>query len=50
MAEANKTERANVLKEVKPLSKGFGFTAGMLKGSLAEVRTAKGDRLFDDKK
>jgi len=36
--EAKKNERANVLKEVKRLFKKFGFTAGMLKGSLAEGR------------
>ena len=30
--------RANALKEVKSLCKEFGFTAGMLKGSLAEGR------------
>jgi hypothetical protein len=34
-------ERSNALKEVKYLCKGFGFTAGMLKGSLAEGRKAK---------
>ena len=40
MVEAKKNERANALKEVKQevkrLCKEFGFTAGMLKGSLAE--------------
>ena len=36
MAEAKKTELANPLKEVKRLCKEFGFTAGMLKGSLAQ--------------
>ena len=36
--EANKNERANVLKEVKRLCKEFDFTTGMLKGSLAEGR------------
>ena len=42
MAEAKKSERANVLKEVKELCKEFGFTAGrMLKGSLAEGRKSK---------
>ena len=35
MAEAKKNERTNALKEVKRLCKEFGFTAGMLKGSLA---------------
>ena len=38
MDEAKKNERANALKEVKPLCKEFGFTAGMLKGALAEGR------------
>jgi hypothetical protein len=38
MAEAKKNERANALKEIKCLCKEFGFTAGMLKCSLAEGR------------
>jgi len=38
MAEAKKNERANELKGVKRLCKEFGFTASMLKGSLAEGR------------
>ena len=38
MVEAKKNERANALKEVKRLCKDFGFTAGMLKGSIAEGR------------
>ena len=38
MAEAKKNERTNALKEVKRLCKEFGFTAGMLKGSLADGR------------
>jgi hypothetical protein len=37
MVEAKKNERANALN----LCKEFGFTAGMLKGSLAEGRKAK---------
>ena len=41
MVEATKNERANALKEVKRLCKELGFTAGMLKGSLAEGRKAK---------
>ena len=41
MVEAKKNERANALKEVKRFCKEFGFTAGMLKGSLAEGRKAK---------
>ena len=36
MIEANKNERANALKEVKRLCKELGFTAGILKGLLAE--------------
>ena len=36
MLEAKTNERANPLKEVKCLCKEFGFTTGMLKGSLAE--------------
>ena len=38
MVEAKKNERANVWKEVKRFCKEFGFTAGMLKGSLDEAR------------
>ena len=38
MVEVRKNERANALKEVKRLCKEFGFTAGMLKGSLPEGR------------
>ena len=38
MAEAKKNERTNALKEVKRLCKEFGFTSGMLKGSIAEGR------------
>ena len=38
MIEAKKNERANALKEVKRLCKEFGFTAGMLKGAIAEGR------------
>jgi len=34
-------KRTNALKEVKRLCKEFGFTAGMLKGSLAEGRKTK---------
>ena len=43
MVEAKKNERANALKEVKRLCKEFGFTAGMLKGSLAKGRGEKWD-------
>ena len=38
MAEAKKNECANALKEAKRLCEGVGFTAGMLKDSLAEGR------------
>jgi hypothetical protein len=38
MVEAKKNERANALREVKLLFKEFGFTAGMLKGALAQGR------------
>jgi len=41
MVEAKKNERANALKEVKRLCKEFGFTSGMLKGSLAKGRGEK---------
>ena len=41
MVEAKKNEHAFVLKEVKHLCKEFGFTAGMLKGSLAKGRAEK---------
>ena len=41
MVEAKKNERANALREVKRLCKEFGFTAGMLKGSLTKVRGGK---------
>ena len=36
-------ERTNALKEVKRLCKEFGFTAGMLKGSIAEGRKKSND-------
>jgi hypothetical protein len=41
MVEAKKSERADALKEEKCLCKDFGFTAGMLKGALAEGRKQK---------
>ena len=41
MVEAKKNERANALKKVTGLFKEFGFTAGMVKGSLAEGRSRK---------
>ena len=41
MVEAKKRERAAALKGVKRLCKEFGFTAGMLKGALAEGRKKK---------
>ena len=46
MVEAKKNERANALKEVKRLCKEFGFTAGMLKGALAEGRKKQRLKLF----
>ena len=41
MVQAIKNEHANALEEVKHLCKEFGFTAGMLKGSLAEGQKTK---------
>jgi hypothetical protein len=41
IVEAKKNEHVNALKEVKRLCKEFGFTAGMLKGSLAEGKKTK---------
>lgn len=41
MDEAKKNERANMLKEVKWFSREFGFTAGMLRESLAEESSGK---------
>ena len=41
MVEAKKNERGNALKEVKRLYKEFDFTAGMLKGALANGRGEK---------
>lgn len=41
MAEAKKNERAVALKKVKELCEEFGFTAGILKGVLAEGRKMK---------
>jgi DNA-binding protein H-NS len=38
---AKKNERAEALKTVKKLCKEFGFTAGMLRGSLVEKRKGK---------
>ena len=38
IVEAKKRERADPRMKVKELCKEFGFTAGMLKGSLAEGR------------
>jgi len=39
--EAKKNDCANALKEVERLCKGSGFTAGMLRGTLAEVRKSR---------
>ncbi|MDB4056805.1 H-NS histone family protein [Candidatus Thioglobus sp.] len=41
MAEAKKSDRTDALKKFKELCKEFGFTAWMLKGSLAEGRKSK---------
>ena len=41
MVDAKKNECANALRGVKRLCKEFGFTAGMLKGSLAKGRFIK---------
>ena len=41
MFEARKNERANAVKSVKRLCKEFGFSAWMLKGSLAGSRKPK---------
>lgn len=41
MVEAEKREPAKALKEVKRFCKYFGFTAGMLKGALAEGGSKK---------
>lgn len=38
LVEAKKREKAEALKTVRRLCKEFGFTARMLKGSLAEGR------------
>ncbi len=41
IAIARKDERTEALKKVKELCKEFGFTAGMLKGTLAAGRKSK---------
>lgn len=41
MFEAKKDECVNALKDMKRLCKEFGFTAELLKGSLAEERKEK---------
>ncbi len=38
MVEANRYEYANERKEIKPACKKLSFIAGVLKGSLEEVR------------
>ncbi len=38
MVEVKKNKLANAMKEVKRLCKEYDFTAGILKGSLAEGR------------
>jgi len=42
VVEANKKERTYLLKEVKRLSKEFGFAAGMQQGLLGEGRKNAG--------
>ncbi|MGI9204139.1 MAG: hypothetical protein ACR2Q3_09020 [Woeseiaceae bacterium] len=41
IVEVKKRERAEALKKVKEHCKEYGFTTGMLKGSLAEARKKK---------
>ena len=41
MLESKKSELVNARKEVKRLFKEFAFTAGMLKGALAEGSSRK---------
>lgn len=41
MDEAKKRDRTEALKQVKKLCKDYGFTAGMLKGALAQGRKPK---------
>ena len=41
MVESKNNECANALKEAEHVSKGFGFTAGILKVVLAEGRTRR---------
>ena len=36
--EAKNREQSNTFKEVKRIFRNFGFSSGMLKGSLAESR------------
>jgi hypothetical protein len=43
VVEAKQNGPVKALNEVKPLSKEFALTAGMLKGSLAEGRKKKDD-------
>ena len=41
IVDAKKNKHANALKEMKRLCMEFGFTAGMLKGLLAEGKKTK---------
>ena len=41
MTAARKRERVDALKKVRDLCKEFSFTAGMLKGFLAEGRKSR---------
>ena len=43
IVDAKKNKHANALKEMKRLCMEFGFTAGMLKGLLAEGKKLKKD-------
>lgn len=45
LVEAKKSGRVNALKELRSLSKEFGFTIGTLKGSFAENGKMKGIKM-----
>jgi DNA-binding protein H-NS len=49
LAEAKERERKDALIKVRELCKEFGFTAGMLKGCLAEGRKTKTKTKTKDK-
>ena len=48
MIEANKNKRAEALKPEKHLCKESGFTDGMLRGALAEVKKQKEKQVLWD--